>query len=305
MGNYGEILFTTTWYDHLSESIRRHYIADASRTSHYFWHIYTRMNWGEPWYAGFRESQTEYRLKNQAYFRRNLMPGMLGWFQMRPGTSVADVEWMLARSAAFDAGYAFVTSFDALERNGAADEILTLIGLWEEARMAEAFSPEQKRRMEDVAREFHLARADDGWTLTEIHSGIFRYEGRDRQPGEPALESFAFENPSTEQPLGFVLTAAGGPARNIRLQLDGGTRPAVVVSLEAGESLVYVGGDAAVVCTGEWRAARSVAVDAAGLVVAPGAHRVLLEAAIGRADDAHITLELRVHGEPEPVPGTR
>ncbi|MGD8276782.1 MAG: hypothetical protein PVH00_02095, partial [Gemmatimonadota bacterium] len=93
MGNYGEILFTTTWYDHLSESIRRHYIADASRTSHYFWHIYTRMNWGEPWYAGFRESQTEYRLKNQAYFRRNLMPGMLGWFQMRPGTSVADVEW--------------------------------------------------------------------------------------------------------------------------------------------------------------------------------------------------------------------
>jgi hypothetical protein len=104
MGNYGEILFTTAWYEHLSDGIKRHYIADASRTSHFFWHIYTRMNWGEPWYAGFRESQTEYRLKNQPYFRRNLMPGMLGWFKMTAQTSIEDVEWMLARSGAFDAG---------------------------------------------------------------------------------------------------------------------------------------------------------------------------------------------------------
>jgi hypothetical protein len=143
MGNYGEILFTKAWYDALNDDIRSSFIADASRTSHYFWHIYSRMNWGEPWYAGFRESQTEYRLKNQAYFRRNLMPGMLGWFRMQPETSVEDIEWMLARSAAFDAGYAFVTSFEDLEENGRSDEILGLIGRWEEARMADAFTPDQ------------------------------------------------------------------------------------------------------------------------------------------------------------------
>ena len=74
LGNYGEVLFTQAWYDHLTDDIRQHYIADASRTSHFFWHMYTRMNWGEPWYAGFRESQTEYRLKNQEFFRRNLLP---------------------------------------------------------------------------------------------------------------------------------------------------------------------------------------------------------------------------------------
>jgi hypothetical protein len=113
MGNYGEILFTTAWYDRISPEIRSHFIADASRTSHYFWHIYSRMNWGEPWYASFRESQTEYRLKNQAYFRRNLMPGMLGWFQMRPETTLDDVEWMLALASALDAGFGFVTSFNA------------------------------------------------------------------------------------------------------------------------------------------------------------------------------------------------
>ncbi len=162
MGNYGEILFTKAWFDGLKPEIRSHYIADASRTSHYFWHIYTRMNWGEPWYAGFRESQTEYRLKNQAYFRRNMMPGMLGWFQMKPETTLADVEWLLARSAAFDAGYAFVTSFDSLAKNPATDEILRAIGRWEKARLAGAFTAEQKRRMEDVRAEFHLEDAPGG-----------------------------------------------------------------------------------------------------------------------------------------------
>ncbi len=73
MGNYGEIMFAKIWWDNLTDEEKSHMITDASRTSHYFWHIYSRMNWGEPWYAGFRESQTEYRLKNQAYFQRNLM----------------------------------------------------------------------------------------------------------------------------------------------------------------------------------------------------------------------------------------
>ncbi|MGW8267498.1 MAG: hypothetical protein ACWGSQ_14115, partial [Longimicrobiales bacterium] len=41
MGNYGEVLFTSTWYEALRPEIRSHFIADASRTSHYFWHIYT------------------------------------------------------------------------------------------------------------------------------------------------------------------------------------------------------------------------------------------------------------------------
>ena len=39
MGNYGEILFTSAWYEALDPEIRTHFIADASRSSHYFWHI--------------------------------------------------------------------------------------------------------------------------------------------------------------------------------------------------------------------------------------------------------------------------
>ena len=73
-------------------------------------------DWGEPWYGGFRESQTEYRFKNQAYFKRNYMPGMLGWFKMTPETSIEDIEWLLARASGYDAGYAFVASLESIEK---------------------------------------------------------------------------------------------------------------------------------------------------------------------------------------------
>ncbi|MBE0595209.1 MAG: hypothetical protein IH616_22705, partial [Gemmatimonadales bacterium] len=221
MGNYGEVLFTTTWHEHLSNDIRRHLIADASRTSHFFWHVYTRMNWGEPWYAGFRESQTEYRLKNQPYFRRNYMPGMLGWFRMTEGTTVEDVEWMLARSAAFDAGYAFVTGYAELDGNGFTERILDAIGLWEGARMVGAFTAEQRSRMEDVGREFRLeAAGPDTYTLTEIHPQVFRHERGVRQPGEPTSSSFDFENSGAEQVLEWMLSAEDGEATSVRIAID-------------------------------------------------------------------------------------
>ncbi len=56
---------------------------------------------------------------------------MLGWFLMTPETSIEDIEWLLARSAAFDAGFAFVTNYEAVEKNANSDKIMDLIGEWE------------------------------------------------------------------------------------------------------------------------------------------------------------------------------
>jgi len=97
MGQYGPALFAKAWYDHLSPSLRGQVINDASMPGAYIWHIQTRDNWGEPWYAGFRQSQTQYRLDNQRYFHRNLMPGMLGWFSLTSETSLEDVQWLPRR----------------------------------------------------------------------------------------------------------------------------------------------------------------------------------------------------------------
>jgi hypothetical protein len=301
MGNYGEVLFTKAWWDGLSEDIKRHAIIDASRTSHFFWHIYSRMNWGEPWYAGFRESQTEYRLKNQAYFQRNLMPGMLGWFSLRENTSVEDIEWMLARSAAFDAGYALVAGEKALEANGRTDEILGLIGEWERARMAGAFSDGQRERMKDIANEFQLRRTGaGGWSLRQVRSFKFRHEGRDRQPGEPRRSTFLFESSKQEAIAHFILTAQDATLSGIRIEIDNSREIALPLVLEAGESARYSGGGKVTVCDPFLHRKAEIDIDPAFLRIGSGRHSIAIECEFSSKEkEPAARLELRIPGGPE------
>jgi hypothetical protein len=302
MGNYGEILFTQAWYDALNPNIRSHYIADASRTSHFFWHMYSRMNWGEPWYAGFRESQTEYRLKNQAYFRRNLMPGMLGWFSMRPETSIEDIEWMLARSAGFDAGYGFVTGFEAIEENGHSAQILALLGLWENARMNDIFSESQKKAMQDINNEFHLEAIDDAvWDLYPVTSFKFSHNARERQPGEPRSSTFSFSSGPGDEELGFLLSAVGGRLSGIEIEMENHSGFAIPLTIDEGQHLKYSGGDSATLFSNSWQEIQEVAVPSYWMTVSPGDHVIRFYAEMEGSDDAEAKFEVRLTGAPERI----
>jgi hypothetical protein len=181
-GQYGRTLFTKAWYDALSPQLQGRVINDASNPGHFNWHIYTRMNWGEPWGAGFRKGQTLYRFKNQLYFERNLMPHMLGWFALSPDTTVEDAEWLLARAAGYDAGFALAASLestaqlaadpgalDTARQFGATPAILEAIRQWETARLGGAFHNQLKEALRDNSREFHLESAGPGrWDLYPV-----------------------------------------------------------------------------------------------------------------------------------------
>jgi hypothetical protein len=184
MGQYGRTLFTKAWYDALSPNLRDQ-INDASNPGHFNWHISTRMNWGEPWYAGFRESQTLYRFKNQVFFERNLMPHMLGWFALRPETTLEDAEWMLARAAGYNAGFALATSLastaqleadpasaETLKQFGSVPAILGAVRNWESARLAGAFPESIRDQLRDNKREFHIESAGPNqWDLYPMSGG--------------------------------------------------------------------------------------------------------------------------------------
>ncbi len=300
LGNYGEILFAQTWYDNLDKKIKDHYIADASRTSHYFWHMYTRMNWGEPWYAGFRESQTEYRMKNQPYFKRNFMPAMLGWFKMTSETSVEDIEWMLTRSAAFNAGYAFVTGYQAVDENGQSDHILHLLGEWEKARMADVFSMEQKELMKDLDNEFRLKTvAENEWNLFRIYSYKFKHEKKVRQPGEPLYSKFNFKNEVDKQPLSFILTAADGNAKDIVMEIDNYKKIKLPVTLKQGQTLKYEGGEFAVIYNKNWKKIRQIQLKTSDLAVGKGDHTMTFDCGFYGGKEPHIKLEVRITGPAE------
>lgn len=302
MGNYGEILFTQAWFNKINNDIKSHYIADASRTSHYFWHMYTRMNWGEPWYAGFRESQTEYRLKNQAYFKRNLMPGMLGWFRMTDQTSIEDIEWMLARSAAFDAGYAFVIDYTSLEKNQHSEEILHLIGEWEKIRMGQLLSAEQKVKMEDVSNEYHLRTIDiNSWALSHINSVKLVHKKMIRQPGEPTHSTFMFNHDKDETPFQFNITARNGNLEKITIEIDNYKTIEIPEVLKAGETLIFAEGNKGVIYNQNWAKRKEVDLEISDFQLSKGEHSLLLKCEFPEEEDVELHLELRLISKTERI----
>jgi hypothetical protein len=178
LGQYGCSLFTLEWYRALDPSFHGGVINDASNPHHFTWHIATRYNWGEPWYAGFRQSQTLLRLHNQLFYKRNLLPAMLGWFSIRPETTVGDIEWLCARAAGFDAGFCAVVSAESKAEHEVASlppldarmgALLDIVRVWETARMSDAFPSHIKPALQDVTRSFRLSQeGHEAWMLQAL-----------------------------------------------------------------------------------------------------------------------------------------
>lgn len=305
LGQYGRTLFTKAWYDALDGNTRGTVINDASNPGHFNWHINTRMNWGEPWYAGFRESQTLYRFKNQVLFERNLMPHMLGWFALRSNTSLEDAEWLLARAAGFDAGFALATSLastaqlaadptsaDTARQFGATTAILASISQWETARMAGAFTPEMKARLRDNQREFHLSPEGSGrWKLQEAFVGRFSHGIQ-----KSGSTRFEFMNPAPAQPLQWIVRSESkSPVSNIQLHVGG--RPVFDlgdVILPPGGSIRYPGGSEAILCDAAWKEIGRRSVDAAAGRISGGPVEVRADGLL--PDGAALKIELRTLG---------
>lgn len=295
LGTYGESLMPFTWYNALSDELKTHLIIDASRTTHFFWHIYSRMNWGEPWYGGFRESQTEYRFRNQAYFKRNYMPGMLGWFKMTPETSLEDIEWLLARSAGYDAGYAFVAELETITKNAQSDQILALLGDWEKLRLGASFTEDQKEQLRDQNKEFSIKKiTGQEWELLEVNAESFVHQKKERQPGEPLHSTFAFSNIGDKQAFGFILTANNCGVSDITLEINNYKAIKLPVSLKDGQIIKYSGGKKAAVFNAQWHLIRELAINPEDFMVANGENSISLDCDFDQMDkEPSLKLEIR------------
>ncbi|MBR9776595.1 MAG: hypothetical protein GYB55_16885 [Cytophagales bacterium] len=296
MGQYSRQLFVNTWYEHLKPELKGQVINDASNPGHFFWHIFTRMNWGEPWYAGFRESQTQYRLMNQDYFDRNLLPNMLGWFSLSPETSIMDAEWLLARAAGFDAGFGLATSLEAVEKNGRIGEILEKIKNWEDARLSGAFDEKQKENLKNINNEFTLEQTGKGeWELKEVHSEIHQIIKKVKQPGEPLAKRLNFQNHYDSQTLGFLLSSnSEKKITEISLEINNFTTIKIPVVLSKGDKLAYEGGSHAVLYDKEWNKLKEYPIDSAKLNIPRGNHSIIID--MEAPYEAVIKAELFVRG---------
>ena len=186
------------------------------------------------------------------------MPHRLGWFALRSDTSVEDAEWLPARAAGFDAGFALAASLastaqleadpksaDAAKQLGATLAILAAIKEWETARMARAFPPEVKAKLRDNTREFHLASAGPNqWDLREMQSTKATHDA-----STSAATVVQFTNSNAGQPLQWIVRSASKElVTGVTLRING--KPVIDLkdrTLPSGGSLKYVGGSEAAV----------------------------------------------------------
>lgn len=306
LGQYGLSMMVKEWYDNLAPEYRN-CINDASMTTHYNWPIFTRMNWGEPWYAGFRESQLNYRLMNQDFYRRNLMPCMLGWFKYGSETSIEDVNWLLARAAAFDAGYTLVTNGEAVAKNGSSEDIITAIRIWENARMAQAFPAELKREMEHIANEYVLEETSPtSWNLYPFGLQRFEHKNVTRQPGEPVVARWVFDNKHGRQPVRFLLRTDDESVSDMTLSVGGYSTVALPGRFAKGEWLKYDGGAEAVVLDKDWNRLRAIPVDASLLMVDPGEVTLTFACTFASQDpERKVSAEVKTRGDAQKLTATR
>ena len=292
-GDYALAVFA----DDVLRGVTHDLINGTSISKTFYWHIGSYYNWGEPWYGGFRESMQQYRIDNQALFDRNYMPHMLGWYLLTDSTTVTEMEWMLARAASYNAGFAMVARPGALRANPRTPQLLDAIREWEAARTSGAFSEAQQLRLRNAAREFHLDTVGRGaWRLTEygVTAPLVR-ERIERQPGEPTATSFAVTQDWDAQRLQFRITVPGkaGSARIVRLQVDRLPEIVLPITLAAGESVVCDGAESCTVLTAAGTVKVTVRPSVALPVTQPGVHTIMLDTERGGDDAPKVVLQLR------------
>ncbi len=253
----------------------------------------------------FAKARRSTGFKNQLHFERNLMPHMLGWFALRPDTSIEDAEWLLARAAGFDAGFALAASLastaqlqadpgsaDAAKEFGATPAILAAIREWETARMLGAFPAETKARLRDNGLEFHLNSAGEGkWDLFEAHSERFTLDS-----DQAASMDFKFSNPNAPQTLQWaVKSGSKEPLIGLVVEIN---EKVVADSKERGippgGSMKYSGGPEAVIYDAAWKEKVRVPVEVTATMVGLGKQAMRIRAAAGKK----LKIELRTLSAP-------
>ena len=299
-GDYG----TNYWVEQFLKQVDHPVFNGSSIMNHYYWHLNSYVNWGEPWYAGFRESQADHRFRLQPFFERNYMPNMLGWFLVTPSTAVEDVEWMMSVSAGYNAGFALVLRYDAYKNNPQIDSIIGTIARWEQAKQAGIFSPAQRALLKNTKNDFHLEQAAPGvWQLQHYEKFRFAHQQKMLQPGEPQHSVWTFENLHATQNLHLYLhvEGTGGNVVNPILEIDRFFEVRVPVTLKAGEALLWDGSAGIKHLNEKGALVRTLDIGKSLPPLKPGSHRIEVSAEQLSGEETLLKGVVRLKGDLETI----
>ena len=150
-----------------------------------------------------------------------------------------------------------------------------------EAKGLGVFSDEQRTRLKDPERDFHLERTGEGqWALQSYDKFHFEHAKRTRQPGEPASSEWTFENAFGPQTLHLhlLLTGEGAEAKDLTIEIDRFFTVAVPAVLKKGRSLVWDGSDTMTLYDEKGRKTGTVEVGKSLPLLQKGTHTISVDA---------------------------
>ena len=169
-------------------------VAEASCWGAHNWWFHSRLGaWDHSVWAAKRFHDDHVRTTVDVARRDNFLEPQMGWWQPRVGSAAArghfseEMEYFASQNAGHDAA---MSQQGVNVTRGPLSEFLTrqftLLGWYERARLARAFSSEAKSRMAVPRAEFRLRQADDGvWSLSPQTSVVHRVSG-------PAAAAWSF-----------------------------------------------------------------------------------------------------------------
>ena len=237
------------------------------------------------------------------------MPHMLGWYLLGEQTTMAEMEWMLARAAGYHAGFAMVARPKALRSNPRTPQLLDAIREWEEARTTNAFTLAQREALKNPKDEFHLEKIAAGkWNLYQYSlSPLLLREKFERQPGEPTHTTWTFNQSAHEQPMQFRLFINGksGGIKNIKMQVDNYAEISIPIELGAGESIVCDGTQEVRIYDVQKKKKRSYTLASQVPVVTPGNHTIVFDCSFEEGDSVKVEMQVKALGRVEAVASTQ
>ncbi len=273
-GRYGSDRFVKVFYDHLKNP---NIVANSSDVTHFGWHYFSNESWGEPWTSkNFREAHLEHRIKVQKALKEDLLPRKMGQFSINGKTTKKDMEWVMGLGAGYDAGVDFYISPNFEEINEAADDVLSEIKKWEDARMKDLFTEEQKVKLRDPYTFYGLDIKDgvaqlvfiESWApeggkaqgedeANSLPSSIlksssetlvsldYKHSNMTTEPGQPTASIWKYFCAGSEQKLQYVIRLPKLSKEEVKgIYLKVGPQKVVLpFTLEPGDYIINKGND--------------------------------------------------------------
>lgn len=124
--------------------------------------------------------------------------------------------------------------------------------------------------MEHIANEYRLEpTSENRWNLYSCKPVRFSHQNVVRQPGEPVVSKWEYENPYKRQPLQFILKA-NDVVSDISIEIGNFSTVNIPVKLKEGEAIRYTGNSEIQICDKNWNILQRIFIDSSKLEVPQG-----------------------------------